>query len=174
MTNLCIIQAMVLWGFMRVLKSSKIFLINFCITQAMVLWGVMYECKSYTIKKDECWRIYAFKLWCCRRLLRISWTTRKLKQLILKEFNPKYSLKGLLLKMKLQYLGHLMWRADSSLEDFDAGQDRRQKKRTAADEIYIITDTMDLDLSTPWEIVEGRESAVLPSMVLQSWTLFSD
>ena len=98
----------------RVLKSSKIiFRTNFCITQAMVLWGVMYERKSYTIKKDECWRIYAFELWCCRRLLRISWTTRELKQSILKEFNPEYSLKGLLLKMKLQYLDHLMWRADS-------------------------------------------------------------
>ena len=98
----------------RVLKSSKIiFLTNFCITQAMVLWGIMYECKSYTIKKDECWRIYAFELWCCRRLLRMSWTTRELKQSILKQFNPEYSLKGLLLKMKLQYLGHLMWRADS-------------------------------------------------------------
>ena len=85
------------------------------IVKAMVLPGVMYGCESWTIKKAECQRIVAFELWCWRRLLRILWTARRSNQSILKEINPEYSLKGLLLKLKLklQYFGHLMQRADS-------------------------------------------------------------
>ena len=75
----------------------------------------MYECESWTIQKTECWRIDAFELWCWRRLLRVSWTARRSNQSILKEVSPEYSLEGLMLKLKLQYFGHLMWRA-SSLE----------------------------------------------------------
>ena len=83
------------------------------IVKAMALPVVMYGCKSWTIKKAECWRIDAFELWCWRRLLRVPWTSRKSNQSILKEINPEYSLEGLLLKLKLQYFGHLVQRTDS-------------------------------------------------------------
>ena len=84
---------------------TKVHLVN-----AMVFPLVMYGCESWTIKKVECWRIDAFDLWCWRRLLRVPWTARRSNQSILKEINPGYSLEGLMLKLKLQYLGHLMWR----------------------------------------------------------------
>ena len=81
--------------------------------KAMVSPVVMYGCESWTIKKAEHWRIDAFELWCWRRLLRVPWTARRSNQCILKETNPEYSLEGLMLKLKLQYFGHLMWRTDS-------------------------------------------------------------
>ena len=84
-----------------------------CLVKAMVFPVVMYGCESWTIKKAECQRIDAFELWCWRRLLRVPWTARKSNQSILKEISPKYSLEGLMLKLKLQYLGHLMHRIDS-------------------------------------------------------------
>ena len=83
------------------------------LVKAMVFPVVMYGCKSWTIKKAECRRIYAFKLWCWRRFLRVPWTARRSSQSILKEIGPDYSLEGLMLKLKLQYFGHLMRRADS-------------------------------------------------------------
>ena len=83
------------------------------LVKAMVLPVVMYGCESWTIKKAECWRIDAFKLWCWRRPLRVPWTARRSNQSILKEINHEYSLEGLMLKLKLQYFGHLMWRAES-------------------------------------------------------------
>jgi len=83
------------------------------LVKAMVFPGVMYGCDSWTIKKTEWWRIDAFELWCWRRLLRVPWTARRSNQSTLKEINTEYSLEGLLLKLKLQYFGHLMWRADS-------------------------------------------------------------
>ena len=82
-----------------------------CIIKAMVFLVVVYACESWTIRKAECWRIYAFELWCWRRLLRVPWTARRSNQSIIKEINPEYSLEGLMLKF--QYFGHLMWRADS-------------------------------------------------------------
>ena len=82
-----------------------------CIVKAMAFPVVIYRCESWTIKKAECWGIDAFKLWCCRRFLRVPWTARRSNQSTLKEINPEYSLEGLMLK--LQYFGHLMWRADS-------------------------------------------------------------
>ena len=101
----------------------------------MVFPVVMYGCKSWIIKKSECQRMDAFELWCWRRLLRVPWTTRRSNQSILKESNPDYSLEGLMLKLKLQYFGHLMQTADS-LEKTDDGKDRRQgKKRAAEDEV---------------------------------------
>ena len=84
-----------------------------CLVKAMVFPVVMYGCESWTIKKAEQWRIDAFELWCWRRLLRVPWTARRSNQSILKEINPEYSLEGLMLKLKLQYFGHLMQRADS-------------------------------------------------------------
>ena len=93
----------------------------------------MYGCKSWTVKKAECQRIDVFKLWCWRRLLRVPWTARRSSKSILKEISSEYSLEGLMLKLKLQYFGHLMQRADS--KDTNAGKDWRQEKGTAEDKI---------------------------------------
>ena len=98
------------------------------IVKAMVFPVVMYGCESWTIKKAERQRIDALELCCWRRLLRVSWTARKSSQSILKEISPEYSLEGLMLKLKLQYFGHLMGGADS-LEKPDAGKDRRQEEK---------------------------------------------
>ena len=98
----------------RILKSRDITLpTNVHIVKAMVFPVVMYEYESWTIKKAECQRIDDFELWCWRRLLRVPWTARRSKQLILKEINPEYSLEGLMLKLKLHYFGPLIQRADS-------------------------------------------------------------
>ena len=92
-----------------ILKSRDITLpTKVCLVKAMVLPVVMYECESWTIKKAECQRIDAFKLWCWRKLLRVPWTARRSNQSILKEISPEYSLEGLMLKLKLQYFGQLM------------------------------------------------------------------
>ena len=97
-----------------ILKSRDITLpTKVCLVKAMVFPVVMYACESWTMKKAEHWRIDAFELWCWRRLLRVSWTTRRSNQSILKEISPEYSLEGLMLKLKLQYFGHLMQRTDS-------------------------------------------------------------
>ena len=105
------------------------------LVKAMVFPVVMYGCESWTIKKAERWRIDAFELWCWRRLLRVPWTAKESNQSILKEINPEYSLDGLMLKLKLQYFGHLMWRADS-WKDPDAGKDWGQKEKgTTEDEM---------------------------------------
>ena len=98
------------------------------LVKAMVFPVVMYGCESWTVKKAECWRINAFELWCWRRLLRVPWTARRSNQSILKDISPGCSLEGMMLKLKLQYFGHLMWRADS-LEDPDAGRDYGQKEK---------------------------------------------
>ena len=98
----------------RILESRDITLpTKFCVAKAMVFPAVMYGCESWTIKKAECWRIDAFELWCWRRLLRVPWTTRRSDQSILKEISPGCSLEGLMLKLKLQYFGHLIRRVDS-------------------------------------------------------------
>ena len=97
-----------------ILKSRDIPLpTKVCLVKAMVFPVVMYGCESWTVKKVECRRIDAFELWCWRSLLRVPWTARRSNQSILKEINPEYSLEGLMQKLKLQYFGHLMWRADS-------------------------------------------------------------
>ena len=109
-------------------KAELTLLTKVCIVKAMVFPVVMYGCESWTIKKAECWRTDVFELWCWRRLLRAPWTARRSNQSILKEINPEYSLEGLILKLKLQYFGYLMWRA-SSVEKTDAGRDWRQKEK---------------------------------------------
>ena len=97
-----------------ILRSRDITLpTNVCLVKAMIFPVVMYGCKSLTIKKAECWRIDAFELWCWRRLLRVPWTARRSNQSILKEVSSECSLEGLILKLKLQYLSHLMQRTDS-------------------------------------------------------------
>ena len=97
-----------------ILKSREtILLTKVCLVKVMVFPVVMYGCESWTIKKAECQRIDTFGLWCWRRLLRVPWTARRSNQSILKEISPEYSLEGLMLKLKLQYFGHLMQRTDS-------------------------------------------------------------
>ena len=97
----------------------------------------MYGCESWTVKKAECRRIDAFELWCRRRLLRVSWTTRRSNQSILKEINPDYSLEELMLKLKLQYFGYLMQRADSLEKDPDAGKDWGQEEKGVTEDEMV-------------------------------------
>ena len=112
-----------------ILKRRGITLLtNVRLVKALVFPVVMYGCESWTIKKAECQRMDAFKLWCWRRPLRVSWTARRSKQSILKEINPGISLEGMMLKLKLQYFGQLMRRVDS-LEKTDAGRDWRQEEK---------------------------------------------
>ena len=113
-----------------ILKSRDITLATKVhLVKAMVFLVVMYGFESWTIKKAECQRIDAFELWCWRRLLRVPWTARRSNQSILKEISPEYSLEGLMLKLKLQYFGHLMWRADSFVKTLILGQIEGRRKR---------------------------------------------
>ena len=109
------------------------------LVKAIVFPVVMCECESWTIKKAECQRIDAFELWCWRRLLRVPWTAKRSNQSVLKEISPEYSLEGLMLKLKLQYFGYLMWRTDSgSGKDPDPGKDwRQEEKGTTEDEMVV-------------------------------------
>ena len=113
-----------------ILKSRDITLpTKVCLVKAMVCPVVMYGCESWTIKKAEHRRINAFELWCWRRLLRVPWTSRRSNQSILKEISPGYSLEGLMLKLKLQYLGHLMRRSDSSEKTLMLGKTEGRRRR---------------------------------------------
>ena len=121
---------------------------------------VMYGCESWTIKKAEHCRIDAFDLWCWRRLLRVPWTARTSNQSILKEISPEYSLEGLMLKLKLQYFGHLMRRTDSFEKTLMLGkiEGRRRRGRQMKRRLDGTTDSMDMSLSKPQELVMDREA----------------